>query len=79
MTKINGVSEIAPCRICGHEPSIYDLGGNTGHFYLIRCENSEIFNSDRSAYSWNCNPCSVAERDLTRAIAKWNKAQEMLE
>ena len=78
MTKISGVAEIKPCRICGHAPAIYDMGGESGHFYVIRCETSEIFNNDRTTYSWNCNPCTVAERNLTRAIVKWNKAQEEL-
>ncbi len=76
MEKIHGVAMIKPCRICGHDPAVYDMGGDTGHFYVIRCETSEIFTSDRNQYSWNCNPCTVAERDLMKAIDKWNKAQE---
>lgn len=75
MKEITGET-IKPCRICGHLPSIYDVGGDTGHFYVVRCETNELFNSDRNQYSWNCNPCTVAERDLTRAIDKWNIAQE---
>ena len=69
--------EIKPCRICGKQPAVYDMGKGNGHFYVIRCENSEIFNSDRNLYSWNCNPNTIAERDLTRAIQKWNKANEV--